>query len=230
MTEIKRSIDLVLSLAAIVVSAPLMLAIAVSVYLIDGRPVLFRGKRVGRFGKPFFMLKFRSMVVNAEQMGSGLIPMADSRVTRLGRFLRTTKLDELPQFFNILWGDMSFVGPRPELWRYAETFTGEEREILRWRPGLTDWATLVDLDAGKLLKGAVNPDAEYELYIRPYKVTLQLDYARRATLGTDLKILSYTAKKLVFRGWVPSELRCHRQSLDCAMTRRAEEAVGQEVT
>jgi|HubBroStandDraft_6_1064221.scaffolds.fasta_scaffold138768_1 lipopolysaccharide/colanic/teichoic acid biosynthesis glycosyltransferase len=220
MTMIKRSIDVILSLAALICCAPLMLMVALAVLLADGHPILFWGKRVGRFGRPFNMVKFRSMIVNAENLGGGSIAKTDARVTRLGRFLRATKLDELPQFFNVLSGEMSLVGPRPELWKYAETFSGEARRLLKFRPGLTDWATLVDIDEGDLLIGTVNPDAEYERHIRPMKIALQLKYVECATLFTDFRILGYTAAKLLFRNWVPPELKRFRKSLELALSGR----------
>jgi lipopolysaccharide/colanic/teichoic acid biosynthesis glycosyltransferase len=215
---IKRSLDVILSLAALICCAPLMLIVALAVLIADGRPTLFWGKRIGRFGRPFNIVKFRSMIVNAENLGGGSISKTDARVTRLGSFLRATKLDELPQFFNVLTGEMSLVGPRPELWKYAESFTGEARQILDFKPGLTDWATLVDIDEGELLTGAADPDAEYDQHIRPMKIALQLKYVQNATLFTDIKILGYTAAKLLFRNWIPIELKRFRESLELALS------------
>jgi lipopolysaccharide/colanic/teichoic acid biosynthesis glycosyltransferase len=214
---IKRTLDLILSLIALICCAPLMLIVALAVLIADGRPVLFWGKRIGRFGRPFNIVKFRSMIVNAENLGGGSISKTDSRVTRLGSFLRATKLDELPQFFNVLIGEMSLVGPRPELWKYAESFTGEAQRILEFRPGLTDWATLVDIDEGELLNRAADPDAEYDQHIRPMKTALQLKYANDAAVLTDIKILGYTAAKLLFRNWIPNELKRFRESLELAL-------------
>jgi len=195
-----------------------MLAVALAVLLTDGRPILYRDKRIGRFGRPFYMAKFRSMIVNAENLGSGSIPRTDARVTRLGRFLRATKLDELPQLFNVFAGQMSFVGPRPELCRYMHTFDGKLAAILSLRPGLTDWATLVNIDEGGLLEGVADPDAEYERHIRPLKAELQLRYAQSATLITDFKILTYTVIKLACRRWIPAELQPYRKSLELALS------------
>jgi lipopolysaccharide/colanic/teichoic acid biosynthesis glycosyltransferase len=215
---IKRLLDITLSLLALVCCAPIMLIVAIAILASDGRPILFRSKRIGQFGRPFHMIKFRSMVVNAENLGSGSIPRMDSRVTRLGRLLRAAKIDELPQFLNVLAGQMSLVGPRPELCRYLKTFDGRFARILNLRPGLTDWATLVNIDEGSLLEGISDPDAGYENHIRPFKAELQLKYAESATLFTDFRILAYTAIKLVFRNWIPAELRGYRESLVLAVS------------
>src|SRR5215469_2223916 len=199
---IKRAFDIAAALIGLIISAPVMLLISLAITVFDGMPVMYRGKRIGRFGQPFYMLKFRSMVINAEVLGSGAIPADDQRVTTIGRLLRLTKLDELPQFINILKGEMSFVGPRRELWRYAHTFSGDLRKILNVRPGVTDWATIADINEGLLLRGAADPDREYERRIRPVKTVLQKKYLDEASFVTDLRILAYTMAKLAIRSWV----------------------------
>jgi dTDP-4-amino-4,6-dideoxygalactose transaminase/lipopolysaccharide/colanic/teichoic acid biosynthesis glycosyltransferase len=209
----KRLIDICGAFFGLVLSAPLQLIIGLAIWFFDGRPILFRGKRVGRFGKPFFMVKFRSMVRGAELHGNGAIQREDSRVTKLGKLLRASKLDEIPQLYNVLVGDMSLVGPRPELWRYADTFQGDKRRILDLRPGLTDWATLVNFDEFLLLSGVANPDLEYARRIRPVKVALQLKYIREMSLWTDVRIIFHTAIKLVVRRWMPVELRDFQHTL-----------------
>jgi lipopolysaccharide/colanic/teichoic acid biosynthesis glycosyltransferase len=196
---IKRLIDICGASFGLLFSAPLLLIVALAIWFFDGRPILFRGKRVGRFGKPFFMVKFRSMAPGAELNGNGAIQREDPRVTRLGSLLCASKLDEIPQLHNVLVGDMSLVGPGPELWRYADTFQGDKRRILDIRPGLTDWATLVNFDEFLLLSGVANPDLEYVRRIRPVKVALQLKYIREMTLRTDVRIIFHTAIKLVVR-------------------------------
>jgi pyridoxal phosphate-dependent aminotransferase EpsN len=213
----KRLIDITLSLIGLMIGAPLMIIIAVLILVFEGRPVFYRGKRVGRHGGPFYMLKFRSMIRNADRMGSGAIPAADFRITPIGRLLRKTKLDELPQLYNVLKGEMSVVGPRPELWRYSHTYAGERREILSVRPGLTDLATLVDIDEGALLRSAEDPDNQYEQLIRPVKIALQIKYVRSANLWRDLQILAYTAGSLLVRKWIPAETRPYRELLEIRM-------------
>lgn len=220
----KRVIDITLSSIGLIIGAPLMLVIAVLILIFEGRPIFFQGKRVGRYGMPFNMIKFRSMILNAEKLGSGAIPAADSRITPIGRALRSTKLDELPQLFNVLKGEMSFVGPRPELWRYANTYSEEHSEILRVRPGLTDLATLVDIDEGALLRHAVDPDREYDRLIRPVKVALQIKYVKSANIWRDLQVLAYTAVSLLARNWVPAELRPYRELLEKSISEGIESA------
>jgi lipopolysaccharide/colanic/teichoic acid biosynthesis glycosyltransferase len=211
----KRLIDVAVSLIGVLISAPLMLLIAIAILLLlEGRPIFFHGKRIGLNKRPFYIVKFRSMVVGAENSGYGSIAASDSRITQIGRILRKTKLDELPQFFNILKGDMSLVGPRPELWKYADTYTGEHRKILRMRPGLTDWATLVNIDEGRVLDGASDPDAEYNRRIRPLKLLLQLKYVTHPDLICDLRILTYTALRLLVRRWVPPEIKPYCKLLE----------------
>ncbi len=210
---LKRLIDIAGAVCGLVISAPLLLLIAIAIWLFDGRPILYRGKRVGRLGEPFFMVKFRSMIPGAEFRGNGAIQGEDPRLSRLGSLLRIAKLDELPQLYNVFKGDMSLVGPRPELWRYASAFQGERRKILTIRPGLTDWATLVNFDEFRLLSSVVSPDREYVDRIRPVKVALQLKYIREMSLETDLRIILHTVIKLVVRRWLPSELRQCRRTL-----------------
>src|SRR5262245_5331247 len=118
--------------------SPLLLAAALGVKLGDGGPVLFRQARVGRHGRPFQILKFRTMIVDAERAGLSITAAGDPRVTPVGRWLRRTKLDELPQLFNVLWGEMSFVGPRPEVPKYVACYTPEQRRVLELQPGITD--------------------------------------------------------------------------------------------
>ena len=209
----KRIFDVVFAFIGLVGTLPLQLLVAALILIAEGRPILYRGKRIGRFGAPFYVLKFRSMVTNAEALGSGAIPDNDPRVTRVGRILRITKLDELPQFINILKGEMSFVGPRPDLWKYARTFSGDLRRILELRPGLTDWATIADINEGLLLRGAMDPDEAYERRIRPVKLELQLKYVSEHSLATDLRILAYTALRLLAPRWIPSEVGDYCASL-----------------
>jgi dTDP-4-amino-4,6-dideoxygalactose transaminase/lipopolysaccharide/colanic/teichoic acid biosynthesis glycosyltransferase len=210
---LKRLIDVCGASIALLLSAPVLLVVALAIWLFNGRPILYRSKRVGRFGEPFLMVKFRSMVPGADLQGNGAIQSQDPRVTRLGKLLRATKLDELPQLFNVLMGEMSLVGPRPELWRYAGSFQGERQQILDLRPGLTDWATLVNFDEFLLLSSVANADREYVDRIRPVKIALQLKYLREMNLRTDIRVLLHTAIKLVVRRWLPSELRKFRQTL-----------------
>ncbi len=154
----KRIADVVLSASGLVLLAPLGGLIALVVKLGDGGSVFFTQQRIGLNGRPFSILKFRTMVPNAESLGPGVTQGLDARVTRVGRLLRRTKLDELPQLLNVFKGEMSFVGPRPEVPRYTQRYTEAQREILRYKPGITDLATVRFRNEEDLLAGASDPE------------------------------------------------------------------------
>lgn len=196
---LKRAIDFWVALCGLVIISPIFLLVALAIKLDDGGPVLYRGRRVGYQGRPFFMLKFRTMVVNAEKLGGSSTAENDPRITRVGRVLRKYKLDELPQLINVLKGDMSLVGPRPEVQHYVDMYSDEERAILSVRPGITDWASLWNSDEGAVLAAAEDPERAYLERIRPTKLRLQLHYVRTRSLLTDLRILGLTAATVVFR-------------------------------
>src|SRR5687767_5464030 len=139
---LKRVFDVICALAALVVLSPVLLGLALTIRMSSPGPVFYRGVRVGLHGRPFRIFKFRSMVINADQLGGASTADGDPRITSIGRLLRKTKLDELPQLLNVLAGDMSFVGPRPEVQQYVDMYTEEEKAILTVRPGITDWASL----------------------------------------------------------------------------------------
>jgi lipopolysaccharide/colanic/teichoic acid biosynthesis glycosyltransferase/glycosyltransferase involved in cell wall biosynthesis len=202
----KRMLDCAIALPLLVLLAPLMAMIAVAVKLCSPGPALYRGTRVGLNGESFQILKFRSMVVRAEALGGSATPEDDPRITRVGRFVRHYKLDELPQLLNVLKGEMSLVGPRPEVHKFVAKYSDEEKNILRLRPGITDWASIWDFDEGAALKGSEDPEGTYERVIRPTKLALQLHYFRDHSLGVDLRILFHTLIKLFHSSWVPKEL------------------------
>lgn len=195
--KIKRIIDVAFSLLGLGILSPLFLLIALLIKREDNGPVFYRGVRVGRFGKPFRIYKFRTMVVNADKIGGSCTPDDDPRITRIGRFLRKYKLDELPQLINVLKGEMSLVGPRPEVPFYVNMFTEEERKILEVKPGITDLASLWDIDEGAILKGSADPEKTYMEKIRPEKIRLQLEYVENRSLLQDLKIILKTINKLL---------------------------------
>jgi lipopolysaccharide/colanic/teichoic acid biosynthesis glycosyltransferase len=176
-----------------VVASPVLAAIAIRIKLDNDGPVVYGGRRVGLGGREFRMYKFRSMVPNAERVGGPNTPDDDPRLTRTGRFLRRYKLDELPQLFNVLKGDMSFVGPRPQVPDEVAGYTNEERDLLLVRPGITDWASLRFSNEGEILKGHDDPDRAYAELIRPEKMRLGLDYVHKGTFRDDLDILVKTA-------------------------------------
>jgi len=181
----------------LVVLAPVLAAVALAIKLESRGPVFYRGMRAGRHGKPFRIFKFRTMVMNADKIGGPSSSADDPRITRVGGFLRRYKLDELPQLLNVLKGEMSLVGPRPEVLQYVAMFNTEEQAILSVSPGITDWASIANSDEGARLAGSPDPEKTYLEEIRPEKIRLQLEYVRRRSFGTDMRILLETFKVLV---------------------------------
>jgi len=196
---LKRLFDIIFSLMGLVIFLPLMAILAILIKKEDRGPVLYRGVRVGRHGNLFRMLKFRTMVMNAEKLGGPSTSDDDPRITKTGNLLRKYKLDELPQLINVLKGEMSFVGPRPEVQHYVDMFTEEEKAILNVRPGITDWASLWNPDEGAILKGSKDPEKAYMEMIRPEKLKLQLKYVRKRSFWIDLKIILLTLKTIMIR-------------------------------
>jgi len=196
----KRSMDLVLCLAALPLALPLMAAIAVWVRLDSAGPALFRQQRVGRHGRLFHIHKFRTMRVRSSQAGPLITVAGDARVTRAGRWLRRTKLDELPQLLDVIRGDMSLVGPRPEVPRYMALYPDEARRlILSVRPGVTDRATIEFRDEERLLAAASDPERAYVEQVMPIKQRYYLDYVARRSLAGDVGILIDTLRAVLGR-------------------------------
>jgi lipopolysaccharide/colanic/teichoic acid biosynthesis glycosyltransferase len=195
----KRLFDIVASLIGLALVSPVLITIAVLIKREDHGPIFYRGMRIGRHGKPFRIFKFRTMVVNAEKIGGPSTADDDSRITRVGRRIRKRKLDELPQLINVLKGDMSFVGPRPEVKHYVDMFTADEKAILTVRPGITDWASLWNPDEGAILAGSPDPERTYMEKVRPEKIRLQLKYVRERSFLSDIRIIAQTVKAVVGR-------------------------------
>jgi len=189
---LKRVMDIGLSSLALLFLLPLFAAIAVAIKLDSPGPVFFRQERIGRFGKPFRIFKFRTMIVNADKAGPSSTASDDPRITRMGKFIRRFNIDELPQFINVLKGDMSIVGPRPQVPWAVDLYTEEERVILSVRPGITDWATIWIRDEGEILRGSTDPDKDYLEKIWPEKRRLQLEYVRNHSILTDMTIMVRT--------------------------------------
>ena len=202
----KRCFDFAVALFGLILFSALLLLFALLIKVTSRGPIFYRGARVGRFGKIFRIFKFRSMVSNAERLGGFSATDEDPRLTRMGGFMRKYKLDELPQLINVLLGQMSLVGPRPQVPQYADTDGEERRKIFSVRPGITDWASIWNADEGSVLAGTEDPDRAYEKLIQPTKVELQLKYVREQSLLTDLKIIAYTLLKIARRNWLPKEL------------------------
>jgi lipopolysaccharide/colanic/teichoic acid biosynthesis glycosyltransferase len=189
---LKRVFDVVGSLGGLVLLWPMMLLVAVAIKLEDGGPVFYRGRRIGRFGRAFNMLKFRTMVVNAERIGPSSTGEDDPRITRVGGWLRRCKLDELPQLINVVRGEMSFVGPRPQVEWAVSLYTPDERALLDVRPGITDYASLMYHNEGEILKNSADPDRDYLVKIAPGKIRLGLEYVRRRSFWKDVQIILAT--------------------------------------
>lgn len=189
-----RALDILFSSAALIVLAPTLLLIAALIRLVDGRPVLFRHERVGRCFEPFDLLKFRTM--RSSEAGLSITVAEDDRITSLGGFLRRWKLDETPQLLNVLRGDMSLVGPRPEVVDFVELFPVEYAELLRVRPGITDPASLEFRHEQDALNTLSDPLQTYIGSILPQKLELSLRYTRTRTMWTDLQILAMTGTRL----------------------------------
>ena len=189
---LKRTFDFLSSLIGLILISPILVTISILIKKEDRGPVFYRGARVGRFGKLFRIFKFRTMVVNAEKMGGPSTADDDPRITKMGRFIRKFKLDELPQLINVLKGEMSIVGPRPEVQMYVDMFSEGEKAILTVRPGITDWASIWNPDEGAILAGSPDPEKTYMEKIRPEKIRLQLKYVRERSFWNDLKIIAQT--------------------------------------
>jgi lipopolysaccharide/colanic/teichoic acid biosynthesis glycosyltransferase len=196
---LKRVFDIVFSLTGLAILFPLLIMIAILIRKEDKGSIFYRGFRIGRYGMPFRIYKFRTMVVNAEKLGGPSTPDDDPRITRVGKFLRKYKLDELPQLINVLKGEMTFVGPRPEVQQYVDMFNEEEKPILSVRPGITDWASLWNLDEGAVLAGGLDPEKTYMEKIRPEKIRLQLKYIRGHSFWIDMKIVLLTLKAIIIK-------------------------------
>ena len=194
---LKRLLDCVSSFLGLIAFFPLFLLVGILIKVDSPGPVFYLGERVGMNGRLFRMCKFRTMVENAEAIGGFSTPADDPRLTRFGRILRRHKLDELPQLINVLRGEMSMVGPRPDVVKYVNHLEGENRRILSVRPGMTDYSSLRFFNEGEILSKSDDPERTYLEEILPIKIKLQLDYVKRRSLLIDLEIILATLKRLV---------------------------------
>ncbi|HEV2402101.1 MAG TPA: sugar transferase [Candidatus Sulfotelmatobacter sp.] len=194
---LKRSFDIVASLLGFMLLLPLFVAVAIVLRWESSGPTFYRGLRAGRYGKAFRIFKFRTMVVNADKIGGPSSSADDPRITRVGNFLRRYKLDELPQLMNVLKGEMSLVGPRPEVVQEVLLYTQEEKRLLEVRPGITDCASIRFRNEGEILRGSADPHQAYREKIRPEKIRLGLEYVRSHSFLTDCRIILSTLKALV---------------------------------
>jgi len=194
---IKKLFDIIFSFLGLILIAPILVIIALLIKLASPGSVFYRGVRIGTYGKPFRIFKFRSMVENAEGLGGPSTAGDDPRLTKIGKFLKKYQLDELPQLINVLKGEMSLVGPRPEVKMYVDMMSEEERKtILSIKPGMTDLASLWNFHESEVLKGSSDPEKTYQEKIRPTKIKLQMEYVKNRSFLLDLKIIIKTILKI----------------------------------
>ena len=188
---IKRILDILISGAGLLLLWPFFLIVAILIASKDGFPVFYRAERGGYLGNTFRICKFRTMVKNADQIGGSTTSLHDPRITKVGNFLRKTKLDELPQLGQVFLGKMSLIGPRPELLQYVNHYTGDELDILKVRPGITDYSSVEFINLDEIV-GEGNADEMYEKYVLKKKNALRVRYAHTVSFGTDVYILFKT--------------------------------------
>jgi lipopolysaccharide/colanic/teichoic acid biosynthesis glycosyltransferase len=193
----KRIFDILSSTCAIFILAPFFVIIAFLIRLDSKGPIIYRQKRVGKGNKDFYLNKFRTMVTDADKKGQLTVGMRDSRITKIGYFLRKYKLDEFPQLINVLNGEMSIVGPRPEVRKYVELYNEKQLHVLAALPGLTDTASLTYINENEILGKAENPEKTYIEEVMPAKLELNLQYIDKQNLKTDIDLIFQTLKKIV---------------------------------
>lgn len=192
---IKRWIGFILAIFFLLILWPIYLIIASLIIIDDGLPILYTPLRGGFHNRSFKIYKFRTMVKNADKIGGGTTALNDPRITKIGRILRKTKLDEIPQLFNIIKGEMAFIGPRPELLRYTEKYQGNEKKILEVRPGITDYSSIEFISLDEIV-GEQDADEAYEKYVLKRKNKLRIKYADEVSLKTDIKLFCKTIFKV----------------------------------
>jgi lipopolysaccharide/colanic/teichoic acid biosynthesis glycosyltransferase len=193
---LKRLFDIFFSLFALLVFLPFGLIIAIIISVESRGGVFYKQERIGQFGKPFKLLKFRSMKSDSDKKGLLTVGMNDCRITKSGNFIRKFKLDEMPQFINVLKGDMSIVGPRPEVKKYVDLYTKDQKSILNVKPGITDYASLEYFNENEILGKAENPEKTYIEEVMPDKLSINRQYIGNQSLCEDVKIIGLTILKI----------------------------------
>ena len=194
---IKRLFDIIASLIGIIILSPILLLISLLIIFESGFPILYKQKRVGKENKDFFLLKFRSMNKGADKKGLLTIGEKDSRITRVGYYLRKYKLDELPQLLNVLTGNMSIVGPRPEVRKYVDLYSDDQKKVLSVKPGITDYASMEYTNENEILAKSTEPEQLYIQEVMPKKLFLNQKYIQEMGLITDIKIIFKTISKII---------------------------------
>ena len=197
LSKVLRFFDFVLSLVGLVILAPIFIVLAVWIKIDSVGPVFYKQIRVGQNGRDFGLFKFRSMVVDADKKGLITVGGRDPRITRSGYFIRKYKLDELPQLINVLVGDMSLVGPRPEVKKYVELYTDEQQKVLSVKPGITDYASIEYMDENEILGKSTDPEKTYIEEIMPEKIKYNMKYIKNRSLIEYFKIIFLTVLKII---------------------------------
>jgi len=212
---LKRLFDFILSLIGIIVLMPLIIIFSLLIWLQDFKSPFYIADRVGKYGKQFKMIKFRSMIVNASSSGVDSTAEDDNRITDIGKVVRKFKIDEIPQLFNVFIGQMSFVGPRPNVLNETNLYSKVENKILTVRPGITDFSSIVFSDEGDILKGSKNPDLRYNQIIRPWKSRLAIIYIENQSLLIDIKLIIWTILGIINKRLVLKNITNFLINIDC---------------
>ena len=194
----KRLFDVLFSFIVLIVFLPVGIIIALLIMLSSPGGIFYKQERIGKNSMPFMLYKFRSMRVNSDRSGTLTVGMKDSRITKIGVFIRKYKLDEFPQFINVLFGTMSVVGPRPEVREFVELYTQEQRKVLNVKPGITDYASLEYFNENEILAQSSDPKKTYIEEVMPHKILINQKYLINPSFGHDLKIIAKTIKRIVF--------------------------------
>ena len=194
---LKRVFDIICSLFGIVILLPVFVIISIFILLDSKGGIFYRQIRAGKNNADFSLLKFRTMQTDADKKGLLTVGNKDSRVTRIGYFLRKYKVDELPQLFNVLFGSMSLVGPRPEVPKYVSLYNDEQKKVLSVKPGITDYASIEYINENEILAKSANPEQTYITEIMPHKLSINLKYINEKSFATDIKIICKTLAKIV---------------------------------
>jgi lipopolysaccharide/colanic/teichoic acid biosynthesis glycosyltransferase len=194
---IKRLFDIIASFIGLILVSPVFIFISIFILLDSRGGIFYRQKRVGKAGKDFLLFKFRSMHTDADKRGLITVGARDPRVTKIGYYLRKYKLDELPQLLNVLFGDMSLVGPRPEVRKYVDMYNQDQLRVLNVKPGITDYASIEYSNENEILASVSDPDKAYIEEIMPAKLQLNMKYIKESGLITDFKIILLTLKKII---------------------------------
>tara|TARA_B100000676_G_C17838517_1_gene711629 strand:- start:44 stop:772 length:729 start_codon:yes stop_codon:yes gene_type:complete len=212
---LKRLFDFILSLIGIIVLMPIIIIFSLLIWLQDFKSPFYVAYRVGKYGKLFKMIKFRSMIVNASSSGVDSTADDDHRITNIGKVVRKFKIDEIPQLFNVFLGQMSFVGPRPNVLNETNLYSEVENKILTVRPGITDFSSIVFSDEGEILKGSDNPDLKYNQIIRPWKSRLAILYIENQSLLIDIKLIIWTILSIINKRLVLKNITNFLINIDC---------------